>query len=525
MEQMTRTKVLAMVVLCACSAPAIEKSNFTFSVAYGSHPVGFRVVEQYDYTRSYQRVDAEGNLLTGERARPIQTLIWYPAQAVPGAKPMLVGRYLDLMATEDNFAPLSAQQHAVKLKVLLQANDISKNYERERVQVTKAVEDADPQPGPFPVVIYAPSLSGSAFENSDLCEYLASYGFIVLSSPSLGMHSRGMTWDLAGIEAQVGDIEFLIGYLRTIPQADPTRIAVAGWSWGGMTNIFAAFEDSRIQALVSLDGGFRYQPARMKEGETVGLIDANKLTVPLLYISSQAYTLEELNQLNNQLQIDNAYNFLNELKYNDTYLVETSEMIHPGFSSLFIRFREDQYFTDYSPGEFSENYSWVARYVLQFLKAYLNNDAAARQFLHNEPSKNSVPPHLFKMDVREALHPAANIPDFARELATESFDKAIEIYQRTRKNDPGFKLPEGEVNHWGYALMESGKATKAVAIFQLNVAMYPESSNAYDSLAEAQEAAGDKQAAIVNYHKSLSLSDQNQHAVARLKELEAGGKQ
>jgi predicted Zn-dependent protease len=54
--------------------------------------------------------------------------------------------------------------------------------------------------------------------------------------------------------------------------------------------------------------------------------------------------------------------------------------------------------------------------------------------------------------------------------------------------------------------------------------MYPESSNAYDSLAEAQEAAGDKQAAIVNYHKSLSLSGQNQHALARLKELEAGGK-
>src|SRR5580700_10392576 len=35
MEQMTRTKILAMVLLCAGSAPAIEKSNFTFSAAYG----------------------------------------------------------------------------------------------------------------------------------------------------------------------------------------------------------------------------------------------------------------------------------------------------------------------------------------------------------------------------------------------------------------------------------------------------------------------------------------------------------
>jgi len=289
-----------------------------------------------------------------------------------------------------------------------------------------------------------------------------------------------------------------------------------------MTNVFAAFEDSRIQALVSLDGGFRYQPARIKEGEAVGLIDPNKLTVPLLYLSSQAYSLEALNQLNNQLKIDNSYNFLNELKYNDTYLVQTSEMIHSGFSSLFIRFREDQYFTDYSAAEFSENYSWVARYVLEFLQAYLNHDASARQFLKNEPSKNSVPPHLFEIDVREARHPAANIADFARELATQGFDKATDIYQRVRKTDPGFKLPERDVNRWGYDLLGSDKVTKAVAIFQLNVAMYPESANAYDSLAEAEEAAGDKPAAIANYHKSLTLNDQNQHAVARLKELEAG---
>ena len=515
-------KILVVVLLWVRLASAVEKSNFTFSVTYGSHPVGFRVVQQYDYTRSYKRVDAEGNLTTGERARPIQTLIWYPAQGSSGAKSMLFGRYLDLMPTEDDFTPLSDQQRAVKLKALLDADSITRNYARERVQVTRAVEEARPEPGPFPAVIYAPSFGASGFENSDLCEYLASHGFIVLSSPSLGMHSRGMTWDLEGIEAQVGDIEFLLGYLRNIQQADPTRIAVAGWSWGGMTNVFAAMQDSRIQALVSLDGALRYQPARVKEGETVGLIDPNRMTVPLLYISSQPYTLEELNQLNNQLKIENSYNFLNELKYNDTYLVQTSQMIHPGFSSLFIRFREDQYFTDYSAAEFSENYRWVARYVLQFLQAYLNNDAAARQFLKNEPENNSVPPHLFKMDVRKALHPAANIPDFARELATQGFDKATEFYQRVKKNDPGFKLPEREVNRWGYDLMALGKTAKAVAIFQVNVAMYPESANTYDSLAEAQEAAGDKQGAIANYHKSLSLNDQNQHAVARLKELEAG---
>lgn len=500
----------------AGTTPAAEKSNFTFSAAYGPHPVGFRAVEQYDYTRSYKRVDAEGNLIAGERGRPIQTLIWYPAQIDRGATPMLFGGYLDFMATEESFT-LDAKQREAELNAVLRANYITKNYERERMQSTKAFQNARPEPGPFPVVIYAPSLSGSAIENADLCEYLASHGFIVLASPSLGQHSHSMTLDLEGIEAQVGDIEFLMSYLRTIPQADPTRIAVAGWSWGGMTNIFAAMQDSRISALVSLDGDFRYQPARIKEGETVGLVDPNKLTVPLLYLSSKPYTLEELNQL----KMDPTYDFLNELKYNDTYLVQTTEMYHAGFSSLFIRFREDQYFTDYTPGEFSANYSWVAQYVLQFLRAYLENDATARQFLKNDPERNSVPRHLFEMNAREALHPAANIPDFAHELAIQGFEKATEIYKNARKSDPGFKLKEADVNRWGYELPGLGTVTKAVAVFQLNVAMYPESSNTYDSLAEAQEAAGDKKGAIANYHESLVLNDHNQHALERLKELEA----
>ena len=66
MEQMMRVKILAMVLLCARFVSAADKSSFKFSAAFGSHAVGFRVVPQYDYTRSYKRVDAEGNLITGE---------------------------------------------------------------------------------------------------------------------------------------------------------------------------------------------------------------------------------------------------------------------------------------------------------------------------------------------------------------------------------------------------------------------------------------------------------------------------
>ncbi len=110
------------------------------------------------------------------------------------------------------------------------------------------------------------------------------------------------------------------------------------------------------------------------------------------------------------------------------------------------------------------------------------------------------------MVFRQALHPAANIPDFARELAAQGFDKASEIYEKVKKNDPGFKLAEIDVNRWGYELLAAGKTAKAISVFQLNVTMYPESANTYDSLAEAMEAGGDTLSATVNYRKSLQLN-------------------
>ena len=63
-----------------------------------------------------------------------------------------------------------------------------------------------------------------------------------------------MTDDIQETEAQARDISFLIGFARSIPEADFSEVAVAGFIWGGMANFFAAAEDSRITALVALDG-------------------------------------------------------------------------------------------------------------------------------------------------------------------------------------------------------------------------------------------------------------------------------
>jgi Flp pilus assembly protein TadD len=67
--------------------------------------------------------------------------------------------------------------------------------------------------------------------------------------------------------------------------------------------------------------------------------------------------------------------------------------------------------------------------------------------------------------------------------------------------------------------MNSGKVAEAIDVLKLNVRLYPQSWNAYDSLGEAYVRAGDKVLAIQNYEKSVQLNPKNENGIAALAKL------
>jgi len=80
---------------------------------------------------------------------------------------------------------------------------------------------------------------------------------------------------------------------------------------------------------------------------------------------------------------------------------------------------------------------------------------------------------------------------------------------------------EVELNTAGYVLLTSKKIPEAIEIFKLNVKLFPDSWNVYDSLGEAYAAAGDTKEAIENYEKSIQLnpkSDLGKATLAKLKQ-------
>lgn len=78
---------------------------------------------------------------------------------------------------------------------------------------------------------------------------------------------------------------------------------------------------------------------------------------------------------------------------------------------------------------------------------------------------------------------------------------------------------EAGLNNDGYRLMEAKKLDEAIKVFKLNVRLYPDSWNAYDSLGEAYATAGNKELVIANYEKSVQLNPNNENGRAALAKL------
>jgi glyoxylase-like metal-dependent hydrolase (beta-lactamase superfamily II) len=67
---------------------------------------------------------------------------------------------------------------------------------------------------------------------------------------------------------------------------------------------------------------------------------------------------------------------------------------------------------------------------------------------------------------------------------------------------------ESDFNRLGYRYMNHKKYPEAISVFELNVKMYPESWNVYDSLGEAYLKAGKKEMAMKAYKKAFKLNPQ-----------------
>jgi len=104
--------------------------------------------------------------------------------------------------------------------------------------------------------------------------------------------------------------------------------------------------------------------------------------------------------------------------------------------------------------------------------------------------------------------------------AGKNVDAIIEIIKTQDKDKPNYIISEREINILGYTFMRQDKNNDALKIFKLNIELYPNEFNTYDSYAECLLKLGDTENGINAYKKSLELNSDNTNAKIVLSEIE-----
>ncbi|MDQ3818164.1 MAG: tetratricopeptide repeat protein [Acidobacteriota bacterium] len=392
----------------------------------------------------------------------------------------------------------------------LRSNLKGQEFDSLMLMRTAATQNAEPQNGAFPLIVYSAGLNNSSQDNVVLCEYLASHGYVVVTVPQLGPTSLDVNLRFQSpldLETQALDLQFAIGALHDFPSIDHHRLGVIGYSVGGVVALDLVMRSGDVDAVVTLDPTFGVAPY-IKLATGSPFYNPTMMRVPLLYM----YKVEPATNL----AVSDA------LKYSNRYRLELAGMLHQDFSSFPMFAAHAAATPTRNPETAKRGYQTVCRYVLNFLDAYLKRDGRALQFITRDPKQSNAADSIAKFETLGAAEPPPTEEKFLKVFEQQGFEQAINLYRESRARDP--KQPvftESFMNQLGYRLINQNQLSQAIEIFKLNVEAYPSSANVYDSLGEAYMRSGNKELAIKFYEKSIELNPNNKDAIETVKKLKS----
>ncbi|MEO8623971.1 MAG: hypothetical protein ABI625_23030, partial [bacterium] len=202
-------RTLAAATLCVVSSAKAQTPLLWGSLKTGPHAVGFRLQYKLDHSREYDpEFVTDTTLFPAHRPRPILIGLWYPAQKTNATR-MTYRQYLDISPGPGPLASFASRlapamraavgQETTGHEPNAMTPEESKAFEQLLATKTFAVNKAPAASGKFPVLLYHTGAGGTYEDNSALFEYLASHGYIVVSSayPDPDAH-QVFTGDIAG---------------------------------------------------------------------------------------------------------------------------------------------------------------------------------------------------------------------------------------------------------------------------------------------------------------------------------------
>ncbi|HEX5272434.1 MAG TPA: tetratricopeptide repeat protein, partial [Gemmataceae bacterium] len=531
--------VLVAVVAALGSGPAPAGPPALWGhLSPGPHAVGFKSLWQLDYSRRYDMTFGDRTTYaSGKAPRPILVNVWYPAKSADGGKAMRHRDYLDIRSADAALAKFSSgladYNRAVIARELLgrPAGELADKERRlldEFLDTPTACARGAAAEGKFPVVIYHAGHGSSFEDNSVLCEFLASHGYVVLGSAF--QEPGGSSFGVDGKHTSAADMQFLAAYARQLPGADWSRVGVVGHSGGAHAAlILRAQGGCPADAVVSLDTTQDYyglSDPRWDEMTAAVTKNRKNMMGPLLMVANPHAFFEMADSLPSARRY---YLTLRDLGHND--------FISQGRIGRGLRHRlgdpggaegRD------GPAAVSAAYEALCDYILHFFDAELKGDAAGKKLLatqYRDTPLGGAEPHV------EYVPPGTTGPEPYREggrrppsprqlryfLHEHGRDKTLAVLRRFRKEAPGQPtehpvfglalvgelLDQGKTDdavafrdyyresgfdcgkmllEWGKAYLRQGRTALARDYFKKALVLDPSNGEAADRLKEAEKA-------------------------------------
>ena len=230
----------------------------------GDYQVGFTSIWEFDYSRRYPVASGNDSSDKAKKMipRPILINIWYPAERQKSIEFMPYKAYFDIDTDSEKIRDFAKNYRDYNLSVLAKET-LSKSrdkFDKEEEALftellntkTASIKNGLAVSEKFPVVIYHQGHGASFEDNSVLCEYLASNGFIVIGSSFL--KESGETLGVDSRNGSIRELIFLLNHISKLPNADVFNVALAGHSGGAQAAILAKSKGYlAIDSIVSLD--------------------------------------------------------------------------------------------------------------------------------------------------------------------------------------------------------------------------------------------------------------------------------
>jgi hypothetical protein len=487
----TSNLIIVFFLICCINVASAQDVSLWGNLEPGSHGIGFKSFERYDYSRVYRaRSDYFGNQIEGETARRIQVCVWYPAAATEDPITMAYGEYTYSYPENDEFIDILARLHQREIGYISAATQQPPDFALEILgKDLKAVRDAESEEGSFPLIIYCPHYESSYCENAVLCEYLASKGFIVATTHPLGQMSATPGYDQAGLETTARDAEFVFGAMRDFPNVNFDKIGILGSGAGGATAVLVKLRNPNIKATATLAGSLTF-------GMLQGLVKDNPAFSPNR-VSGALMNLYPTTAHELDFSLVDTMKFAS--RYSFGFPSNSYEDFSMGRSMLSM-------LSD-SLGEFHkariDGYKMVATHVYHFFNAQLNDDTGSKTFIENAPLHNGYGLEFVTREFRaaEPLPPSQN--QLMQLFNSMQITAGLDLYDEFNPKYPGmYTIPMQNFNALGYQLLGAGRIAESVRVLKIVADNYPSVANSWDSYADACRAAGDT-ATVIQCYKTL----------------------